>query len=187
MWQAGKKTIDSKFIRRSIDSCIRLSNMFSSLQDEDVSLEMIDNGDAVLEHMFLIGKRNIFRSNSKWKEQKQEEKRSKKKSDSLEIFLVTNRYSLLEDNPEFEMERLMWRNKILITSKKKLKKCKFCNFKKRSCLLDPEQCKAIHSQCFKCSKKGHFPASINCQTHKKFKGKRLKNQVFIYYFSNKNK
>ena len=187
MWQAGKKTIDSKFIRRSIDSCIRLSNTFSSLQDEDVSLEMIDNGDAVLEHMFLIGKRNIFRSNSKWKEQKQEEKRSKKKSDSLEIFLVTNRYSLLEDNPEFEIEKLIWRNKILKTSKKKLKKCKFCNFKKRSCLLDPEQCKAIHSQCFKCSKKGHFPASINCQTHKKFKGKRLKNQVFIYYFSNKNK
>ena len=156
--------------------------MFSSLQDIDVSLETIHNEDAVLEHMFLIGKRNIFRSKSKCKKQKRAEVRSKKnrKSDSLGIFSVTNRYSLLEDNPEFEMERLMWRNKILITSKKKLKKCKFCNFKKRSCLLDPEQCKALYSQCFKCNKKGHFPASVNCQTHKKIKGKRLQKQVIIY-------
>ena len=175
--------MNSKNKRRSIDSCIKLSNMFSSLQDMDVSLEIFQDGDVFLDHMFLIGKKNIFSSKRKIKEQKQDVIKGKKnrKTYSLNIFLVNNRYSLLTDNPEFEVEKLIERNLILKTSKKKLKKCRFCNFQKRSCLLDPDQCKALHSQCFKCNKKGHFPASIKCQTHKKIKRKILQKQVIICY------
>ena len=181
--------MNNEFKRRSIDSCIKLSNMFSILQDMEVSSEMVQDGDVFLDHMFLIGKKNIFSSKRKVKEQKKEVIKAKKsrQTDSLKIFLVNNRYSLLTDNPEFEIEKLIQRNLILKTSKKTLKKCRFCNFKKRSCLLDPDQCKALHSQCFKCNKKGHFPASIKCQIHKRIKRKSLQKQVIIYYYDIKNK
>ena len=64
--------MNNEFKRRSIDSCIKLSNMFSILQDMKVSSEMVQDGDVFLDHMFLIGKKNIFSSKRKVKEQKQE-------------------------------------------------------------------------------------------------------------------
>ena len=57
--------------------------------------------------------------------------------------------------------------KNLKVSKKRLKKCRFCGFKKRSCLIDSSGCKARQLNCVKCSKLGHFPKSLNCKFKKK--------------------
>ena len=44
-----------------------------------------------------------------------------------------------------------------------LRKCKHCNFKRRSCMLDRLSCPALQKTCFACKKDGHFPKSINCK------------------------
>ena len=43
--------------------------------------------------------------------------------------------------------------------RKFLKKCRWCGFKKRKCLMNPKLCSALHKQCYRCSKRGHFPKS----------------------------
>ena len=42
------------------------------------------------------------------------------------------------------------------TSKRNLKKCRFCAFKKRTCVLNPYKCKARFRVCSKCYKSGHL-------------------------------
>ena len=42
-------------------------------------------------------------------------------------------------------------------SRRFLKKCKFCGFKKRSCFGCPSSCLAVNKICFKCGICGHFP------------------------------
>ena len=150
---------------------VKVSNMFALLQDMDLHPDVSNDEDDEIESLFLIGKKNIFRTKRKATVLNQVEKTKKKKkikkTDSLALFEVKNRFELLEDNPEFYIENLIMRNNILRMSKKKLKKCTFCNFKKRSCLLNPTECKALECYCFKCFKKGHFPASIKCKGNKK--------------------
>ena len=145
--------------------------MFSSLQDMDVSIDILQDEEKIVDKFFLIGKKNIFRTKKKVIKQKQADvqnrKKKKKKTDNLSMFTVINRYSVLEDNPEFDVDKIIQRNMILKTSKKKLKKCRYCNFKKRSCLLDFENCKALQSHCFQCNKKGHFPRSIKCKSKRR--------------------
>ena len=58
-------------------------------------------------------------------------------------------------------------NSIIRTPKKKLKKCRFCNFKKRKCMLNYFSCKALQLSCTKCLKIGHFPQSLNCKARRK--------------------
>ena len=52
------------------------------------------------------------------------------------------------------------------SSKRRLKKCRYCNFKKRTCIVDPFSCKALKLKCFKCRRSGHFPQSLNCKARK---------------------
>ena len=54
----------------------------------------------------------------------------------------------------------------LITPKRCLKKCRYCNFKKRSCFFNPHSCKAKQLRCYSCLKMGHFPQSLNCKARK---------------------
>ena len=58
--------------------------------------------------------------------------------------------------------------------KHELKKCKFCNFKKRFCQLNPENCQARRKVCWECKKEGHYPQSICC---KKKRSPRRKSQT----------
>ena len=145
--------------------------MFSSLQDMDVSMDILQDEEKIVDRLFLIGKKNIFRTKKKVIKQKQADvlnkKKKKKKTDNLRMFTVMNRYSVLEDNPEFDIDKIIQRNMILKTSKKQLKKCRYCDFKKRSCLLEFENCKALQSHCFQCNKKGHFPRSILCKSKRR--------------------
>ena len=59
----------------------------------------------------------------------------------------------------------------LLSPKSLLKKCRFCNFKKRSCTLHKSSCTAIYSTCYFCNKRGHFPKSLNCKKTRKNKRK----------------
>ena len=72
-----------------------------------------------------------------------------------------NRFHILEDNTAENLDE------ILQIPKRKLKKCKKCNFRKRTCLLNPSSCQANQKQCFFCSKYGHFPRSTCCKAKRK--------------------
>ena len=101
-------------------------------------MDILQDEEKIVDKFFLIGKKNIFRTKKKVIKQKQADvqnkNKKKKKTDNLSMFTVMNRYSVLEDNPEFDVDKIIQRNMTLKTSKKKLKKCRYCNFKKRSCL-----------------------------------------------------
>ena len=60
---------------------------------------------------------------------------------------------------------------MLLSPKSSLKKCRFCNFKKRSCTLHKSNCTAVSSTCYSCNKAGHFPKSLNCKKTRRSKRK----------------
>ena len=78
-----------------------------------------------------------------------------------------NIFEVLTDNDEEDINKILFKTRILKTSKSSLKRCKRCNFKKRSCILNPSTCKAINKCCIKCQKIGHFPQSPNCKARAK--------------------
>ena len=77
-----------------------------------------------------------------------------------------NRFDVLEDNPEEDVQRILKRRHLISVSRHSLKKCNKCCFKKRNCLVDPSTCKALQSCCFTCGKKGHYPQSLFCKARK---------------------
>ena len=84
-------------------------------------------------------------------------------SASLTMFSIQNKFKLLEDNEEEELSGIIRVSKIKRSPKKRLKKCRHCNFKKRSCNLDESNCTALKRNCFLCNKKRHFPKSLSCK------------------------
>ena len=104
---------------------------------------------------------------------KPKSKYNKKISDSscLDFFETKNRFDILEDNPEEDYQRILTRRRLLPISKKNLSKCKKCNFKRRSCLVDLTKCKAYDKSCFKCKRNGHFPQSPQCKVRNELKKK----------------
>ena len=104
-------------------------------------------------------------------------KQKKKKKDNVSNFKVNkkgwqkyetnNSFEVLKDNDEEDIKKILLKNRILKTSKNSLKKCKRCNFKKRSCIFNPSSCKSIGNCCIKCQKSGHYPQSQNCKAKKK--------------------
>ena len=76
-------------------------------------------------------------------------------------FFDNNPFEILMDNHEEGIKDIVKRNVILMTPKHCLKKCKRCNFKKRTCLFDSSTCKAAQQWCFNCTKKGYYHQSPN--------------------------
>ena len=87
----------------------------------------------------------------------------------LTKFFDNNPFEVLMDNHEEGIKNIITRNVILNTPKHCLKKCKRCNFKKRTCVFDSSSCKAVQQCCFKCKKKGHYPQSPYCEAKKRSK------------------
>ena len=87
----------------------------------------------------------------------------------LTKFFDNNQFEILVDNPEEGIRDIIARTVILRTPKHCLKKCKRCNFKKRTCVIDSYSCKVIQQNCLKCNKKGHFPQSPYCKAQKRSK------------------
>jgi hypothetical protein len=79
-------------------------------------------------------------------------------------FVVPNPLQVLENNEDEDLDSII---RIKKMPKQLLKKCKYCHFKKRSCVLNPSLCSARNLTCFKCDRKGHFPQSICCKINKK--------------------
>ena len=88
----------------------------------------------------------------------------KMKSYSLRTFEDQNCFSILENNGEEDIDKIIDERLNIIKMKKALlKKCKSCNFKRRSCMLDRSSCPALKKTCFACKKDGHYPKSVNCK------------------------
>ena len=100
---------------------------------------------------------------------------------SLKAFQHENRYSLLEDNKEEDLDNLKKRlSEIQLIKKIKrseLKKCHSCNNKKRTCLLDRSSCHALDQRCNFCNKLGHFPRSLNCKKFRQTKRPKEKHRL----------
>ena len=82
----------------------------------------------------------------------------------LKPFTATNMNKYSSTSKCEQDTQIINRNIILNMSKRKLKKCRFCNFKKRTCALSPSSCKAHKLNCSKCFKRGHFPQSMTCKS-----------------------
>ena len=85
------------------------------------------------------------------------------KANSLDYFQSSNIISISENNSEGDIEKTKSRSNIFSMKKVLPKKCRSCNYKKRSCLLNRSSCSAFLKSCFSCHKKGHFPKSLNCK------------------------
>ena len=157
----GCKTL----VKRAPYNLLNLSNSFSSLNVEEDSIPecLSKNKDAkTLCEIFTIGRKNIFRQGKV--------KRSKEVCETREFFH--------KDFMKCDIDLTIF--EVEIKSKRALKKCRTCSFKKRQCVFDPTKCKALNLHCFACKKPGHFPKSPCCKkkriVHHKSKDK-VKTQV----------
>ena len=87
--------------------------------------------------------------------------------EKLNKFETHNRFHLFEDIDDESVEGIKLKSDIKITPKKSLKRCKYCNKKKRSCSLNPLSCVSLNNFCYKCGKAGHYPKSMRCKASKK--------------------
>ena len=119
----------------------------------------------------VVSQKNLYRSK---KEIKKEIVTLKK---DLSQLRTPNPFQILEDMDEDILPNLItiiktkqFETKLIKTNqikKRCLKKCRHCNFKKRSCNLNFLNCVALSKICFRCGKNGHFPKSMNCKYNRK--------------------
>ena len=130
-------------------------------QDIQISVDnkMSVSKDMEIEKTNRSNEKKIFKDLSKVVQHK-------KKLPPIETY---NRFELLAESSEEDIDRLSNRVKILMTAKNNLQKCKTCNFKKRKCHLDPQKCQAKQKLCFVCKKIGHYPQSVCCKINRRKK------------------
>ena len=141
-----------------LEKNLKTSNKFDCLDEEECVItkviKMKSNGKKLKNSIKL----------SKRKPSKKEETEIinfKKALKNLQKHTQTaNRFQVLQDNQEEDLKRIIWRSNILRTERKQIKKCHKCNFKKRTCTLDPASCQASQKCCYFYKKKGHFPSSL---------------------------
>ena len=137
---------------------IVLTNRFERLVDEPVHLSNLRV------HVDVVRK-----DKSKKVYKKEEDLMAKHKKDIQKIkhchlsHLETDKFHILEDVDDEGIEEVIKKVEIQETHKKRLKKCRLCNFKKRSCLLNPATCQAKKKACWSCKKQGHFTQSLICK------------------------
>ena len=167
----GFKTVKATKYPKKImkkESDIETYNKFDSLEEEECVIKQV-----------ISVKSNVKKSKKGIKALKKKHYKAdaidppnvKKAFKKLPKHIKTqNRFQIFENNDEEDLNRIIWRSDILKTERKKIKKCHKCNFKKRTCVLDPTSCHASQKFCYYCKKRGHFPSSACC------KAKRKKNQ-----------
>ena len=82
-----------------------------------------------------------------------------------------------EEDKDSACGNLINRLEIIEIKKALLKKCRHCNFKKRSCMLDRSSCSAKEKTCLACLKGGHFPRSLNCKRTRKARKSRVQSKT----------
>ena len=85
---------------------------------------------------------------------------------SLQNFETPNPFKLLENIDLYYLSKKKSEVNIESVSKRLLKKCRNCNYKKRSCDVDSSSCVALIKNCSKCGKRGHYPQSLCCKASK---------------------
>ena len=155
-----------------------------AMKKENV-IETFNKFDILEEEMCIVTEVNNVKSNNKkskkrikilrkkhFKTDEIDASNFKKALNRFQKHLTTqNRFQIFEDNKEESLNRIIWRFDILQTDRKKIKKCHKCNFKKRTCILDPSSCQASQRCCYYCKKKGHFPSSACCKARRKSRSK----------------
>ena len=89
-----------------------------------------------------------------------------KSENCLRNFETYNLFNELIPYCEDEQHKVLKMEEVKKQSKRQLRKCRKCGFKKRNCLLDVEGCKAVNKFCTKCKRSGHFPKSMICKVNK---------------------
>ena len=88
------------------------------------------------------------------------------KDDNLEQFETPNLFKLLDIMTEDCPERMDLNVNMKSEPKHMLKKCRYCNYKKRLCAINSSSCVARIKKCVKCGKGGHYPQSMCCKASK---------------------
>jgi hypothetical protein len=86
---------------------------------------------------------------------------------SLNQFQPQNHFETLKDNEKKDLPKIVERLNIIQTPKRFLKKCRYCNFKKRTCSLISSSCPARAKTCVICHKQGHLPQSLCCKAKRR--------------------
>ena len=140
---------------------MKLINRYNCLEDEETQIPTVMKMDEEApKNMFSIGSKNLFKLKRTTRLCKlrrtnisegfhvdqdshiDEISIITRKKIRLNCFKTVNRFDLLRDNPEENINKLIKRYDILRANRKSLKKCRQCNFKKRKCSLNPALCTA---------------------------------------------
>ena len=185
----------NKFQRkvRSDQLVIESYNLFEKFNDQEFQVQVAEDHD-------VLGKKGDFsfeEHNSEVEETVTEDEefrivrvnRSKRKVRyhskipisyslvGLDKFETPNRFDILKNNSEEDVRKIIKRLNIMKMKKALLNKCRHCNFKKRSCMLDRSSCSAKEKTCLACLKGGHFPRSLNCKRTRKARKSRVQSKT----------
>ena len=86
--------------------------------------------------------------------------------DTLVQFETPNPFKLLDTTNEEYLKHTDSKVNTISLPKHLLKKCRYCNYKKRSCTMSSSSCASQIKKCFRCGKGGHYPQSMCCQANK---------------------
>ena len=183
----GRKFTRKDYRKKVMANGFPLRNKFATLQEEDTKAKPNVIDQVPCEKIFFIGKKSIFKAEKGRKiklctnfcDEEKFEKKTETSQYSLKCFQTFNRFEVLIENPEEDIESLIKRLNILRASRSSLKKCRKCNFKKRKCLLDPDMCEAANKVCYQCNKVGHLPKSLCCKRRNSLKKKQLKIKIKV--------
>ena len=146
--------------------------------NEDLELPQVIESEAEMKNLDM----NLSEYKSKKKSKKLEEKTrsqnamfsvKKRKMYCISKHKTDNSFQLLEDIEDENIEEIIRKVKLVKTPKRKLKKCRLCNQKRRSCHLDPTKCPARNHNCFSCNKIGHFRKSLCCKKNRRKNMKKM--------------
>ena len=158
--------------KRKTNTFMQLKNKKLSSVTASINVSEMDNKEISI---------NTFGEQSCVKNQTLVTVQSLHKDVTLDHFSTGNRYGLLVDNAEEDVFKIIRRNMVKDTPRKSLKKCRYCNYKKRTCFIDSFSCKARQRKCTLCNKRGHYPQSLNCKERKvKFEEKVLKDAANLH-------
>ena len=151
---------------------ILLTNKFERLEDEAVFLSELEVPEAEVRK-----RKERKRKFNKQRVDLVEESHKKNTECCLSQFETKNHIHILQEIYDESVEKVQ----IMKTPKRKLKKCRLCNFKKRSCLLNQGSCQAKKKSCWNCHKIGHFTQSLCCK--KKRRNKKKTTNIKLYHLN----
>ena len=121
-----------------------------------------DQHSTIVEHGYKVSVRKLNKNKATFKFKTVE----MVKDDSLKQFETVNPFKWFETLDEDCLEDAVSEVNMKSEPKHLLKKCRYCNYKKRSCDVDSFSCVAWIKKCFKCGKRGHYPQSMCCKASK---------------------